>query len=273
MEYKIRKVVTDRFAMKYLSFGRGEKALVILPGLSVQSVIGLAPAIVNRYKRFADEFAVYVFDRRMDPPDDYDIFQMAKDTVDAFVRLGLAEISLFGTSQGGMIGMTIAAVYPRMISKLSVSSTAMKMDEKRFAVIREWIELADKKDRAGLYLSMAKRIYPADIFEQFRDGLAEISKTVTDEDLARFITFAKGMKGFDLTDKMAEIKCPVQVSYDEGDLAIVGEPAVELKKHLAACAGLELKSFNGYGHALYDTAPGFADWLYEFFSEATIQDI
>ncbi len=267
MEYKISQIVTDQFTMKYLSFGNGRKSLVILPGLSVQSVTGFAPSIVNQYKCFTDDFTVYVFDRRSDPPHNYDIFQMAEDTANAFTRLELSGIYLFGVSQGGMIALTIAASYPEMISRLSVSSTAMRVDEKRLAVIREWVELAENKDSAGLYLSIGKHIYPGGFFEQSKDALIEISKTVTEEELASFIIFANGIKGFDLTNKVGQIKCPVQLSYDEEDLVFVDDPASELKKHLGSLAGFESKSFKGYGHALYDTAPGFMESLYSFFEE------
>ncbi len=267
MEYKICQIVTNQFTMKYLRFGNGRKSLVVLPGLSVQSVTGFAPSIVNQYKCFTDDFTVYVFDRRSDSPDNYDIFQMAEDTVNAFTRLGLSGIYLFGVSQGGMIALTIAAAYPEMVSKLSISSTAMRVDENRFAVIREWVELAENKDSAGLYLSIGKHIYPGGFFEQSKDAFAEIAKTVTDDELANFIKLANGIKGFDLTNKVGQIRCPVQLSYDEEDSIFVDDPASELKKHLSSLAGFEAKSFRGFGHALYDTAPGFAEWLYGFFEE------
>lgn len=261
----IETIEAETFSMDYIRFGQGSKILVILPGLSVQSVTGFAPSIVNQYKCFTDNFTVYVFDRRKNHPDGYDIFQMAEDTANAFTRLGLSEIHLFGVSQGGMIALTIAAAYPEMISRLSVSSTAMRMDEKRFAVIREWMELAEKKDSSGLYLSIAQHIYPSSFFEKSKDAFTEIAKTVTDDELANFIKLANGIEGFDLSNKIAQIKCPVQLSYDEEDPVFSDDTASELRKHLGSLAGFESKSFRGFGHALYDTSPDFMKWLYEFF--------
>ena len=37
---KIEQVQTGEFTMEYYRFGRGEKTLVIFPGLSVRSVMG-----------------------------------------------------------------------------------------------------------------------------------------------------------------------------------------------------------------------------------------
>ena len=116
-------------------------------------------------------------------------------------------------------------------------------------------------------MSIGKHIYPGGFFEQSRDDFIEISKTVTDEELANFIKFANGIKGFDLSNKIAHIKCPVQLSYDVEDSVFTDDPASALKKHLSSLAGFESKSFNGYGHALYDTVPDFMKWLYEFFEK------
>ena len=41
----IEKVITPEFEMKYFKFGSGKKAFVILPGLSVTSVMDAAQAV------------------------------------------------------------------------------------------------------------------------------------------------------------------------------------------------------------------------------------
>ena len=66
---QIETVRTDRFSMDYFKFGRGEKPFVIIPGVSVQSVMGSAELIAEAYKLFADDFTVYVFDRRKNLPE------------------------------------------------------------------------------------------------------------------------------------------------------------------------------------------------------------
>ena len=50
MSIQIETVHTDTFSMNYFRFGKGEKTLVILPGLSVQSVMGAADAIAAAYQ-------------------------------------------------------------------------------------------------------------------------------------------------------------------------------------------------------------------------------
>ena len=50
--------------------------MVILPGLSVQSVMGSSDAVVQAYNQFVDEYTVYLFDRRKDVPDSYSLADM-----------------------------------------------------------------------------------------------------------------------------------------------------------------------------------------------------
>ena len=61
---RIETVHTPDFSMDYLRFGSGERTLVILPGLSVQSVMGLGDAIAAAYRPLEEKYTIYVFDRR-----------------------------------------------------------------------------------------------------------------------------------------------------------------------------------------------------------------
>ena len=109
MEYSLGEVRTKGFTMEYMKFGSGGGTLVILPGLSLTRVLLAAPAVVRRYELFAEDFTVYVFERRSDLPKTYSVEDMARDTADAMESLGLSGVNLFGASQGGMIAMLIAA--------------------------------------------------------------------------------------------------------------------------------------------------------------------
>ena len=95
--------------MEHFKFGKGEKTLVILPGLSVQSVMASAKAIEKAYELLESDFTVYVFDRRKELPPDYSIDGMAADTAEAIAAAGLKRVSVFGASQGGMMALEMAA--------------------------------------------------------------------------------------------------------------------------------------------------------------------
>ena len=74
--YLARRAIRKTFDY-YFRFGEGAKTLVILPGLSVQSVMGSADAVAAAYECFAAEYTVYLFDRRSDLPAKYPLADMA----------------------------------------------------------------------------------------------------------------------------------------------------------------------------------------------------
>ena len=113
--------------MKWFSFGSGSKAFVIIPGLSVKSVMESADAIAEASGIFAENYTVYVFDRKEDITSPYSITDMADDTVTVMKALGLDNVILFGASQGGSISLAIASSYPEMVSRLILGSTTARI--------------------------------------------------------------------------------------------------------------------------------------------------
>ncbi|MBR0136517.1 MAG: alpha/beta fold hydrolase, partial [Clostridia bacterium] len=195
--------------MDFLRFGNGEDTFVILPGLSIKSVLGSASLIVRQYASIAKDHTVYLFDRRKALPSSYTVRDMAADTFEAMDALGLRNVCLFGASQGGMIAELIAVRRPELVGKLILGSASARVDEERFSVIERWIGLSEEGDRVGLYLDFGESIYPEDVFLKYRDALVLIAGTVSDEELRRFEILAEGMRGFDVTDEIGKIRCPV----------------------------------------------------------------
>ena len=263
---RIETVRTDSFSMDYFRFGKGNKTLVIIPGLSVDSVMKYAAAVDGAYSSMADEFTVYLFDRRKDLPAEYSIYDMAHDTSDAIRELGLDHICLFGASQGGMIAMVIAIECPELVSKLIIGSSSSCIDTEKDQTIAEWIRLAKDKNAEGLYLAFGKAIYPEAVFEQSKDLLIEIAKTVTGEDLLRFVILAGSINGFDVTSKLDKISCPVLVIGSKDDKVLGGEASEKIYEQLKDHPGCELYMYEGYGHAVYDLAPDYRNRMLSFYS-------
>ena len=264
MDFLTDEVSINGFSMKYLKFGHGKNILVIIPGLSVQSSILYPLFISKQYKLFWDDFTVYIFDRRTEVPPVYTVSDMAYDTIQVIKHLGLENICIFGASQGGMIAMEIVLQYPRLVRKLVLCSTAMRIDEERFSVINEWIKYAENNDKKSLFLSFGEKIYPKDTFEKFREALCGIAETVSDEELKRFIIIANGAKDLDITDKVSSIKCPVMLVSDNDDKVFGTEPTVEMAEIFKFNKGFEMEIYSGFGHAVYDMSNDFKEKMYRF---------
>lgn len=263
MSISIKTATAENFTMNYFTFGKGETPFVILPGLSVQSVMGSADIISEAYSIIAEHFTVYVFDRRNELPCSYTVYDMANDTAEIFNILGLDNICLFGASQGGMIAQVIAAENPKLIKKLMLGSSCVKITDAQLKAVEAWIEEARNIEKIKLSTDMGKALHPENVYKQYENVFIDIGKSITDEEMSRFIITAQGTKGFDMSKRINEIKCPVLSLGSEDDKVLVGA-AKELEEAFKGRADFESYIYNGYGHAAYDTAPDYKERLLKF---------
>jgi pimeloyl-ACP methyl ester carboxylesterase len=259
------RVETGGFAMEYFRFGEGDRKLVILPGLSVQSVMNAAEAVAAAYAGLAEEFTIYVFDRRAQLPPVYSVEDMARDTAAAMEALGLRSVCLFGASQGGMMAQVIAIEHPELVGKMVLGSTSPHMRPEQYRVAEQWIRLAEAGDGVALYLDFGREIYPPAVFEASRDLLVSAGETVTKEELARFIILARGMEGFDVSDRLDQIACPVLAIGVYEDEVVDDDATLEIAEKLDHRPDFRLYLYVGYGHAAFDTAPDYRERILRFF--------
>ena len=263
----IERVECRDFAMDYFRFGTGARTLVILPGLSVQSVMGSAEAVAQAYDALAQDYTIYLFDRRETLPEHYTTQDMGRDTAEAMKALGLKDVYLFGASQGGMMALVIAIEYPELVKKLVLGSTSAHVLPEQYRVIERWIALAEANDPVGLYLSFGEEIYPPAVFGQFREALIAAGKTVTEAELRRFVILARGIEGFDVSNRVAEIQCPVLAIGVFEDAVLDADATMEIAEKLDLKPDFRLYLYTGYGHAAFDTAPDYRERIKRFFEE------
>lgn len=261
----IETVKTEDFSMDYFKYGKGPRTMVLVPGISVKSVMNDADAVADAFSISHDDFTTYVIDRRKELPPEYSVLDMARDTAGAIKQLGLTDIYIFGASQGGMIAMTIAIEHPELVKKMALASTSSHITDEQYEALKEWKELAEKGDRTGLYLRFGEMIYPPAVFEQFKDYFIETSKTVTDEELERFVILASGTKGFDVSDRLQEIKCPVLTTGTFEDAVLDSDATMEIAEKLDYRDDFRLYMYTGFGHASFDTAPDYRKRVMDFF--------
>ncbi len=264
MSIRIETLRTEDFSMDFFRFGSGGKTLVILPGLSVQSVMGAAEAVAAAYESLAERYTIYVFDRRAELPASYPVRQMARDTAAAFTALGLRKVCLFGASQGGMIALVLAIEHPELVGKMVLGSSSAHVQEAQYRVIDHWVRLAKAGDREGLYLDFGREIYPPELFEQYREALIAAAGTVTDAELERFITLAEGTRGFDVADELDRIRCPVLALGVYEDRVLDSDATMEIAEKLDDRPDFRLYLYTGYGHAAFDTAPDYRRRILSF---------
>ena len=249
----------------YITFGKGHKRLVMIPGLRLANIEGGSKPVAWFYRMFAKEYRVYMFDRKDNLKDPVTIHDLAEDTAEAMNALGIKNACVFGASQGGMIALVIAIRYHELVKKVALGSTSPHVKPWQRKVVDTWIELAKAKDREGLYQEYGKEIYPPAVYEQYKEFFNDVAKTVTDEELERFVVFAESIPDYDVSCELNRIECPVLALGAFEDPVLDSDATMEIAENLDHRPDFALFMYNGYGHAAFDTAPDYRKRVYDFF--------
>ena len=260
-ETLVKTVTMGETEMEYLHFGNetGEK-LVILPGLSLKSVMGSAEGIVSAYALLKKDYDVYLFDHIREEPEGYTIADMARDTLRAFDALGLDHAHLMGVSMGGMVAQRIAIDAPERVTSLILCSTAMNMRHGNTAAFENWITLAEARNTSALMEAFGKSVYTPSFYAQYKNAIIASGEDATERDFINFLVSADAILSFDVTGEVQRIACPVLVLGAEEDRVLGVQASCDLVEALQ-CAHF---IYAGYGHAVYDEAPDFLDHIAAF---------
>ena len=246
--------------MDYCCFGKGERTIVLLPGMSLGKVTGAVELISSSYSLLCDDFTIYLFDRADDMYSGYSTKDMAEETVSAMKALGLGKSCFVGFSQGGMIAQEIAINHPELVEKLVIGSSAARTNPLALSVVNSLIDMAKSGRVAELTDTMAEKLYTDECLETYGVKAYYRENPPTQDDIDRFLIMAEAVLSFDVYDKLESIKSPTLVIGVEGDEMITGEASQEMADKL----GCDIVMYDGYRHAVYDEAPDYKQTIYDF---------
>ncbi len=263
LEYQIKTAKTDKYEMDYAVFGKGEKSFIMLPGISVKSVMLSVPAVAAAYNRFSEEYTVYLFDRKKNIKKGYSVENMAEDTADAMKRLGISEAYIFGASQGGMMAQVIAAEHPELVRKIFLASAMAKQNEVTRDVFPRMLALTRERKVRELHRLFFGVVYSDEYLEKYRDVFAFMENNATEDEMKRFEVLTEACVNFDYEQGVKNIKCPIFAVGSMKDKAVGSMATPEI----AALTDCGYYMYEGYGHAVYDEAPDYKDRIAAFFGE------
>lgn len=249
-----------------ISFGRGKRPLVIAPGLSTRNMDESAAMLPGIFKKFLDDWTVYVIDRPEEVPEGTTNADLAEAYYQEMVRLGIGPADIIGASQGGMIAQHIAVRHPEAVHAVVLGATLGKMNETAEATIGAWIRFAENDDWDGFSNDLFTKLYTAPYIERYRKAFDLLAKNLKPDDTPRFIRLAKACLTGGPADELDKITCPALVMGGEDDPVVSGQASRDLAEKI----GCELLMFKGLRHAIYDEdkefyniAHDFLDKLYE----------
>ena len=249
--------------MDYVSFGKGDKNLVMIPGLGdgLKTVKGLAIAMAIMYRAYARRFKVYVFSRKNLLEKDATIQSMAKDQVEAMVKLGISQAHILGISQGGMIAQRIAIDSPGLVEKLVLAVTLARPNETVRKVIDSWTAMAASKDYKSLFIDTTEKSYTEKYKKRYRPFYPVLCKIGMPKDFTRFIIQANAILRHNAYDELGMIKCPALIIGAGNDQVTGRGASVELAGGINDC---RLIMYEDYGHGVYTEAKDFNSKVMEF---------
>ena len=250
----------------YISFGNGNKPLIIIPGLGdgLKDVRGIAIPMAYRYRDFAKEYKVYVLSRKNNLPSSYSTRQMAEDIYNIMSELKIDKAHILGISMGGMIAQFLAIDHPECIDKLILAVTLSKPNNVCLNLLDRWIKLANNNDYESLMFDSAVNSYSYRYLWKNRTLLYLSTQIGDPHDFSRFITLANACRTHNAYNELYKIKCPVLIIGGKNDKIVTGCASYEIAEKIHGC---KLLMHNKYGHALYDEADDFSKKIIEFLKD------
>ena len=249
--------------MDYIRFGRGEKALVMLPGLGdgLRTVKGTALPMAAIYREFSKDFTVYMFSRKSPLPEGYTTRDMARDQARAMELLGIEKASIFGVSMGGMIAQWLAIDHPERVERLVLAVTSAEPNPILTESIGEWVALARAGDSTGFMKSNLRRMYSEDYCRKNLWLAPILGRLTKPKSYDRFYIQAAACLNHDAVPALGRITAPTLVIGAAQDKALGGEAS---RKIAAAIPGAELNMYQQWGHAVYEEEKTFNRMVLEF---------
>lgn len=243
-------------SMDYVTFGKGKKPLVIVPGLGdgLQTVKGMAQMLALTYREFAKVYKVYVFSRINELPENYTTRDMAADVAEAMEILNLDTAYVMGISQGGMIAQWLVVDFPKKVQKLILAVTTAKLSNQGRERISCWLNLIQTGTYKDLMIDIARHSYTTKSFGRFKYLYRIMGIFGRIKDKKRIDIQAVSCLKHDSLAFLEKISCPTLIIGAEKDDVLGVDGSLVLHQHIKDS---QLTILPECGHALYEQNKDF----------------
>lgn len=255
-----RKITIQNMQFDYITFGNGTKPLIMIQGLNTRGIKGAAYSLAYLYRIFANDYNVYLFDRRPVVQEGITVKDMASDIAMAMDALGIADADVIGVSQGGMIAQHLAIDRPDLVKKLVLAVTLSRNNETVKTIIHTWTDMARRGAMKELVAHMAEIMYSDAYVKRYRPFLPLLTILQKPKDVRRFIILANSCLTCSTYEFLDQIQCPVLVIGGRKDRVVTGAASEEIAEKL----GCQIHMYDHLGHAAYEEAKDFNRIVYDF---------
>lgn len=248
--------------MDYIRFGKGDRVLVILPGLGdgLQTVKGTALPMALMYRRFAEVYTVYAFSRKRQLPQGHTTRDMAEDQNGAMEALGIRKADVMGVSMGGMIAQHLASQYPDKVNQLVLVASAAAANPMILENVTQWVEQAQRGDHRALMDSNVRKIYSEAYYRKNKWMIPIMGVMTKPRSYDRFLVQARACMAHDAVAELGKIRARTLVIAGGQD-NVLGDGHKLIVERIE---NAQVKLYPQWGHGLYDEAKDFQQTVLEY---------
>ena len=242
--------------MDYVTFGKGNQPLVIIPGLrdGLQTVKGMAMPFSITYRKLSERYKIYVFSRINELRQGYTTRDMAADVAEAMETLNLDAAYVMGISQGGMIAQWLAVDFPERVQRLILAVTTAKPSQLARERIEHWQKLSQSGNFKHLMLDIAQHSYTQKSYQKWRLLYNVMGIFGHIKDKQRIDIQSVSCLKHDSLDFLEKINCPTLIIGAEKDDVLGVDGSLGLHQHIKDS---QLTILPECGHALYEQNKDF----------------
>ena len=242
--------------LDYVTFGKGNQPLVIIPGLGdgLQTVKGMAMLFSITYRKLAERYKIYVFSRINELNQGYTTRDMAADVAEAMETLNLDTAYVMGISQGGMIAQWLVVDFPERVQRLILTVTTAKPSQLARERIEYWQKLSQSGNFKHLMLDIAKHSYTQKSYQKWRLLYNVMGIFGHIKDKQRIDIQSVSCLKHDSLDFLEKINCPTLIIGAEKDDVLGVDGSLRLHQYIKDS---QLTILPECGHALYEQNKDF----------------
>ncbi len=259
-DVKEKKLALQNMQIDYITFGKGEKNLIMIQGLNARGIKGAGISLAFLYRIFAKDYKVFLFDRRPCVTENITVKDMATDIAEAMDALNITKADVFGVSQGGMVAQYLAIDRPDLVNKLVLAVTLSQNNDTVLKVVNHWILLTEQGKMKELVSDMAVKMYSDQYVKKYKPFMPLLTMLQRPKDVSRFVSLTKACLTCNTYNELDKIKCPVLVLGGRKDKVLTGEASEEIAQKL----NCEIYMYENLGHAAYEEAKDFNQRVYDF---------
>ena len=235
----------------YSAYGQtGCPCVVLLHGFTNYSGLWAWQAIALAYagyRALVPDLAGHGLSQFCDAPTTVDDLTM--DVANLLEEENETQAAVVGLSLGGMVALRFAVTFPDLTSSIVIANSSAKTNNHQvLSQIDDWIEILESDDGPVKRLA---RTWPMLCTAEFRSSPQADNYYWTWQNLlskvpgSSLANIARGMKLFDMSQKLANIDCPSLIIAGEQDQVISAKESIALSD---AIQGAELQVLPKAGH-------------------------